>query len=558
MNSFAQPVDAGVFATSVENPLYYLRNFEAVVGWVLGRYRDLLLPDESAALECFHALPEPSRALLVRMIMRKGPTFRAAKLRYAEIGATSQAAAPLLELGWVRTDAPLHLPELFALLTRDEIATVLSDAVPAGSRKSDWLDTLAQHFPEPRPWADWCAQLDDHAYTLTIRPLCDRVRLLFFGNLYQDWSEFVLSDLGVYRYETVEFPPAARAFHNRDDVDAYLRIHDCRARFDEGELSRELVDELAAIDDRNPWIATRRDKLLFRIGEQCERSSELALALHIYERCAFPAARVRHIRVLERLEQFADAHRLCEQALLAPLNESEQQQLQRMLPRLCRHLGMKLQKQRSDRSALRVDVELPASDELRVELLVALHLQRDDAPVYYVENGLINSLFGLLCWDAIFAPLPGAFFHPFQSGPADLHDPGFRQARAGLFAAAFEQLDSDAWRMTIRRNYRTKQFLQSPFVYWDLLDDTLLELALQCIPAQHLQQLFERLLGDIRANRSGLPDLIQFWPEQNRYRMIEVKGPGDRLQDNQVRWLDYCVQHGIPVEVCHVRWTEAQ
>jgi hypothetical protein len=38
--------------------------------------------------------------------------------------------------------------------------------------------------------------------------------------------------------------------------------------------------------------------------------------------------------------------------------------------------------------------------------------------------------------------------------------------------------------------------------------------------------------------------------------LIEVKGPGDRLQDNQIRWLAYCVQHGMPVRVVDVRWTD--
>lgn len=51
-----------------------------------------------------------------------------------------------------------------------------------------------------------------------------------------------------------------------------------------------------------------------------------------------------------------------------------------------------------------------------------------------------------------------------------------------------------------------------------------------------------------------MPDLIQFFPEQRGYRMIEVKGPGDRLQDNQLRWLDFCAEHGMPVEVCYVQW----
>jgi hypothetical protein len=35
--------------------------------------------------------------------------------------------------------------------------------------------------------------------------------------------------------------------------------------------------------------------------------------------------------------------------------------------------------------------------------------------------------------------------------------------------------------------------------------------------------------------------------------MIEVKGPGDRLQDNQRRFLEFCVSHDMPVSVCYVR-----
>lgn len=90
-----------------------------------------------------------------------------------------------------------------------------------------------------------------------------------------------------------------------------------------------------------------------------------------------------------------------------------------------------------------------------------------------------------------------------------------------------------------------------------MLDSELLEQALACLPAAHLKACFQRLLQDIRNNRAGMPDLIQFWPEQGRYRMVEVKGPGDRLQDNQLRWLEFCQQHGLPVAVCHVRWAPA-
>ena len=75
----------------------------------------------------------------------------------------------------------------------------------------------------------------------------------------------------------------------------------------------------------------------------------------------------------------------------------------------------------------------------------------------------------------------------------------------------------------------------------------LLALALDCIPPAHLRLFFTRLLRDLKANRTGLPDLVRFWPAARRYELVEVKAPGDKLQDNQIRWLAYCEAQGIPV-----------
>jgi hypothetical protein len=198
---------------------------------------------------------------------------------------------------------------------------------------------------------------------------------------------------------------------------------------------------------------------------------------------------------------------------------------------------------------------LAARDSTRpVEELVGEHLASSSAPALYVENALINSLFGLLFWDAIFAPVPGAFFHPFQSAPVDLLEADFRARRAERVASSFAQLDSGAYRQTILAIFEAKHGLQAPFIAWKLITRELLCIALSCVPASHLRALFERLLADLQLNRTGLPDLIQFWPDEARYRMIEVKAPGDRLQDNQVRWLRFCAANDIPVSVCHVRW----
>jgi hypothetical protein len=48
----------------------------------------------------------------------------------------------------------------------------------------------------------------------------------------------------------------------------------------------------------------------------------------------------------------------------------------------------------------------------RVELLVRDHLATEHSPVFYVENGLICSLFGLLCWHAHLCTYPRRVLSP--------------------------------------------------------------------------------------------------------------------------------------------------
>ncbi|MFM0360655.1 VRR-NUC domain-containing protein [Paraburkholderia sediminicola] len=564
---------------------YYLLNFERALAWLAARYDDLLDAHEHGFLRDFAALPQPSRALLVRMLMRKGTLFRASRLSYDEIGCPLQAVAPLAMPGWVDTEPVLTLDDLFALTTRPELLLIFADAIALipgakGLRKPDLLEMLRPFYQSDgegegvgecdergttaHPLSTWHGQTADRVFHVAITPLCERLRLMFFGNLQQDWSEFVLADLGVFQYEKVAFAPSSRAFQKRADVDVYLALHACREALEwlpTGDAESEAIDELvaviAAIETSNPWLETRRAKLLFRIGQHCERRQNWPAALAVYARCAWPGARHRCLRVLERSERFDEAFALALQAAARPESEEEAQRVERMLPRLQRKRGVRVARVLAARPVERNTLVLPRPDAPQpVEYVARDHLTCDAAPVHYVENALINSLFGLLCWEPVFAALPGAFFHPFQRGPADLHAPDFHARRAEQFAACLAQLDSSAYRETILRHLQSKAGLQSPFVFWGLLTPELVGLALDCLPAAHLKLWFERLLRDIRGNRSGLPDLIRFWPAERRYELIEVKGPGDRLQDNQIRWLAYCAQHGMPVRVLDVRWAD--
>ncbi|SFB84771.1 VRR-NUC domain-containing protein [Massilia yuzhufengensis] len=546
----------------LENEFYYLDNFQRVLDWIGERYRDLLGDDELAFLAAFPQLPHNARALFVRMVMRKGNLFRASKLVYAEIGCPVEASHHLLGTGWVQANPALTLDELFELLSKPEIADAfrphLQSAQQKSARKGEQLEALRAQFGDSRPFLDWYEGCADVALRILVKPLCDRLRLIFFGNLHQDWTEFVLSDLGMFRYEQVEISQASRGFRSRGDVDHYLLLHACKERFAAGEPLDEVAADLPSHAFDNDWLVSRREKLLFQIGQQYEKLKDWDKAHGVYARCRFPGARGRAIRVLEKHERFGEAFALLTQAQAAPESEAERQHLARIGPRLARRLGHPRLAARRAPGVERLDLSLPMPPAgWWVEGVVRDHLAREDAPVFYVENALANSLFGLLCWQAIFTAIPGAFFHPFHRGPADLYSADFHHRREAEFAACLDQLDDGRYRDTIRRNFADKAGISSPFVWWETLGADLLELALACIPAAHLRKWCERILVDVKANRTGFPDLIQFWPAEQRYTMIEVKGPGDRLQDNQLRWIEYCGAHQMPVTVCYLQWEHA-
>ncbi len=523
------------------------------------RYNDLLTDEEQNFINQFSALPVNSRALLARMVMRKGQYFRSRKLCYIEIGCPDIAALPLIENGYLTNDPSLKLDDLFNLLTKSELVVIfgLSGKIKALA-KPEMLDVLRKEFIHPKAFSEWQTGAHERVYKIQVADLYERLRLMFFGNLYQSWSAFVLSDLGVYRYEQVEFSSSSRGFNSRNDIERYLHLHRCRERLNNGEPLDDIVLAIPVVPFQNTWLEGRRNKLLFRLAQQYERCSDFSNAFNIYKDCRHPGARLRSIRVKERSDQMECAFQLAVSALQMPESEAEQQALLRMMPRLHKKNGH-LKPTSIKRFIIeRIELVLPYPDPyISVEKLVCNHFCAEDAPVLYVENTLINSLFGLLCWRAIFTPLPGAFFHPFHHGPADLHSADFYQRRAAIFSLCLLELDSEQYKKTILETYTSKQGIQSPFVFWSHLTEDLLNMALDCLPALHLRKWFERILLDIASNRCGLPDLIQFWPKEHRYRLLEVKGPGDRLQDNQARWLHYCQQHDMPVAVCYVQWEES-
>ena len=552
---------ASLTATSLDDPLYYLRNAEQVIRLCLSQYAQLLLPDERQALERLLSLEVPARALLIRMVMRKGTVFRTDALCYSEVPDLDEAITALAEAALVDAQPALSLVTLCELSRREECRELVRQRLPdatftASTRKTDLVTALLASVADNplKPVHEWWPAAPFQVIELSCSDLFDRLRLMFFGNLYQNWSEFVLTELGLQQFEPVPLTAESRPFHNRAEVDLYLQLHQLQQQAAEGEPIEVLCESLPSSIDCD-WIDYRRQKVLFQLGREAERRQQTELALTLYQQSQHREAQLRALRIQEKRELPEQVLQWASEAYARILQPEILVGLQRIQQRCARKAKLDY----AAPTAIEIPVEsvvLPKPEQGRVEQAVITSLSNSDTELFHVENRLFTGLFALLFWPALFAPVRGAFFNPFQSGPADLYRPGFIEPRATWLDEGFAQLHSGAYRQTILQRLEHKQGISCSLIHWPCLSPALVEAALAVIPAAHLEAVFRHLLLDLRHHRRGLPDLIALNRTAGEYRLIEVKGPGDRLQDHQRLWLQAMLQQGMPVSVLNVRWDE--
>lgn len=118
------------------------------------------------------------------------------------------------------------------------------------------------------------------------------------------------------------------------------------------------------------------------------------------------------------------------------------------------------------------------------------------------------------------------------------------------------------------------QFYQSD-TFHDLMNHFPAQDLAVCIGGALAARICERLAKDYRHCRGGVPDLTLWSPTTQRCKVlqqfdamavviqivtlfqlvqfVEVKGPGDRLSQKQVLWLDYLTTSIADAEVCKVK-----
>ncbi|MEG3219031.1 VRR-NUC domain-containing protein [Vibrio gigantis] len=536
------------------SPTYYLDNFNRLIEHAQTLYPDLLSGDERRWLSEYKRLSVSSQCLMVRLLSRRGCWFRSDKLNYVEIPDLNSALQELSTSGFITLSHPAEQHDLVIsevelglhLLTKPELLSVFAALKSNKTAKKDELLLLLEHQP-----FDQFQSLPFDCIYVVESQVIDVLLLLFFANTYQDLSQFVLSDLGLNTFEDYPLSKHCRFFTSRDQLNQLLQMRDVQRLYSEGdrkdsEFLERLLNSIPA-ESEHRSIARKRSRLINDIARDLERLNQNDQAIFWFKQSVLPPSRERLARIYDKQGELDLMCDIVTQMKATPSDVSELEVAIKLEGRLLRKQGHKVSRAIKP-ICKEIKLELDLS-QTRVELAVKQHFENQGWDVYFSENSFLCGLFGLAFWDVVFSDVEGAFINRYQHRPLDLYHPDFVDKRAEQVEAVFQTISKHGLNHLLD-TYDEKQGIANPFVHWNHFPKALIEHSIASIPKPLVVDLFKVILGDLKLFRTGMPDLIAF--KDGEFHWIEVKGPGDKLQDNQWRWIKEFERLSVPFSVCYV------
>ncbi|KAF7150610.1 hypothetical protein RHSIM_Rhsim02G0071300 [Rhododendron simsii] len=576
----------------------YQQNFSVLIQEVLRSYPHLFSCDEKIIFETFTSLSDDSQRLFVRLYTRKGPWFRISNLSYPEISDYNQAIKDLSATGYMCSVGSISdlqdndLKEVLYLLTVSELREVLCKL-----KKFDiWSKCFRRNTLVVFPVTG------DTGHTFHVLQHGKPQVCLGTGMNLRIMEKLVKCSIQTSFHDNLLRPTKARPI-----CPTLTRTYTKALQFSTLHGKASLNHEVSLI-----WRAEDLSAFLLETRSLTSESPEAFLscfsAAWVYSKVVLLG-----VSFLERERRYKDAVILLKQLLkhftsdrrrgywtlrlsidlehVGCLNESLSVAEDGLLdPSVRAGSRMALQ-----RRVLRLGKpprrwKTPSFSESVKRKITEVHVQgrplncrtgmksrfygedgeqcgvEELAMQYYgvegggwqsvhTESGIWLTIFGLLLWDAIFADVPDVFRTRFQTAPLDLETDSFYEVRKTIIEPILLKIYDGAAEEILITSWETNLGTSCRGVNWDRHSLSELRAAVTCIGGPCLASFFRHLAQDYRSWSSGMPDLL-LWRFHGDYRgeakLVEVKGPNDRLSEQQRAWLLFLMDCGFNTEVCKV------
>lgn len=506
-----------------------------------------------------------------------------------------------------------HILDLLNVFELRDILSMLKKNFDRGSRKQDLIGSLLSSYEDglcpllPSLISDktgFCVRISSQAESLVWR-----AERLFFLNGEQDLSSFVLVNMGIVKYPSYKCIITERIFScqvellayeeaievaqimdqslDKNEIDMVLRCITIADSHISSSYTKEFKSRtsksVAAFSSRftASWVYSKVALLGISFLERERRYNDAVYLLRLLLDCLNCDGRrgywILRLSVdLEHMDLPNESLSVAENGLLDPwVRAGSRMALQRRILRLGKPPRRWKTPSFSDYIKRKIPEVHIQGRPLNCETGTKSRFYGDDgeqcgveqlALQYYAgegggwqgvhsESGIWLTIFGLLMWDILFSDVPNVFRTKFQTAPLDLETDGFYLTRESLIESHLKKINDGmaeemlitSWELHLGTNCRG--------VHWERHSLSELRAAVTCIGGPCLSSLCRHLAQDYKSWSSGMPDLL-LWRFHGDYRgeakLVEVKGPRDRLSEQQRAWLLLLMDCGFNTEVCKV------
>jgi len=470
---------------------------------------------------------------------------------------------------WKSRLSTWKVPELREACKRQSLS-------PKG-RKSELIEELEKQGPPQTP---------DAVPLVQVRHLnlFRRLNRTYLHNHDGDSSRLVLSDLGLYRNVDYSMTEGSGRFRNRKELRRYeIALHDSLQPIAQADCLdvaykalKQLRDQDRPVDYRWRFSGHRfHERTLLRATLQAEKTCGPHAVIEIYQNAIrLPLHDPTHF--IHRLALCLGRAGRPENGVEICQNHETKGPTGYRLTRTGRRLARKANfvwsgsvlPPKPKPVALKIPYPRKAAKwhtengPQTIEKAVIQHLSKHKRIAFHAENSFWTTLFGLLFSDAIFAPIPGMLPSPYLRAPLDLGSPGFRRRRTPIVERIFNQIRKGGAPALVRTAHQKLEGRHIKGVVWSRFPESLLRAVCEQIQEETLAFIMNQMVDQWHDAGRGMPDLVVLGCEEQtdigielpgHLFLAEIKGPTDRLRDEQHWWLSTLNQMGTTAQLWHIQ-----
>lgn len=529
-------------------PVYYYRDhFVEMLTFVSDVYGSIFADEHHAFIARFHGLTRDAQCLLIRMVNRRGPVFNPVAFRYAEIDDLKQALDDLTACGQSRLVEEDDYEAFVTCLSKDALVGGAKAAGFADVRASWAKPKIVQYFLENisfKTAVDHCGGRDFVALQKT-QPIAFLL-YLYFGKTEVDLKTFALRDLGIVR--TNDASSFSARFADGDEARAcfhYSRLLDRLEQKSIAVYQRAVADILDGPDCVSDYAFDLRSRAACQAGQFFEKRGDPELAQQLYRAGASSECHERLARLLYAAGYKASAEELLRRMIDDPASDDEFVFASDFYARKFggRRTGLCTELLRAGRT-----ITVDDAHRGNPEAGVAGVMRRQGYRVFFAENTLWQSLFGLVFWDELFES--GQLPSGFDWMPQCLKDRTFSRLFAEQIEQKLGEIRSGRGLALLLKTIATRYGRPNGIFAWRHVQMDGLRALLEGIAPEGITAILRLMCEDFRATHDGFPDLMLV--KDGAVSFMEIKAEGDVIRRNQLTRLRQLGQAGIQAEIGRV------